>query len=204
MNGYLSTPSAARFIELVQDSQQEGSGNSFRYLEDLLDAFSQVLHEIEWPDTELGSALDWLTADVYELGCGILAETKEERWLAAAVMFRPMFDRSLYTLAVVLNPKFLRKWRACQSPGTNSRPRSLGEEARGIVNRWYTKQAGDKSLMQDILNFNNPASDLIHNASGLSSEIAAQLDRRGQAVVATGNVFRSALSSVLLALQCAE
>ena len=67
MNHYLSTPSAARLFVLIQISQPKESGSGFEYLEDLLDTYSQVLQEIEWPDTDLGLALDWLTADVYEL-----------------------------------------------------------------------------------------------------------------------------------------
>ena len=140
----------------------------------------------------------------FSLGCGILAEASEERWLAAAVIFRPMFDRALYALAVVISPNFLRKWRECQSNDTNSRSRPLIEEARGIVNRWYTEQGGKGSLIQNALDINRVASELIHSISGLSRQIAASPDRRGEIVVAYGEYVRSALSSILTALEYAD
>ena len=73
----------------------EDAGADFRYLDQLLDALSQLVCDTPWPGSDQGEFLDYVARDVYEFACAIRMEAAAGRWTVATSLIRPLQERSV-------------------------------------------------------------------------------------------------------------
>lgn len=181
------------------------AGSGLEYLDQLLEALSQLVSQTGWPESQQGEFLDYVTRDVYEFGLAIRKEAAEKRWSVVAALMRPLHERSEYVLAAAVDSsfheKFLKYLDSQAIKGFTDRPRNMDSEARGTIDRWATTSHGQDGLLEISKSLNKYGSLLLHHGIGLSGVLANNMETRcGLLKMASSRVL-CALANVLLAIQ---
>ena len=180
----------------------EIAGSDFVYLDQLLEALSQLVSDTTWPDSYQGEFLEYVARDVYEFSHAIRTEAAKERWSVVAALMRPLQERSEYTLAAAVDSRFPKRYRkfldSHTDKGFTDRTRNMDSEARGTIDRW-AKCHGQDGLLATSKSLNQFGSLLLHHGIGLSGVSANNVGvRRGLLKMASGRV-QCAMANVLLA-----
>ncbi len=185
-------------------------------LRELQEAYSSVLDETVWPESDQGEFLEYVTQTVQEFITAIQAQAEAGRLTVVMALLRPLQERSEYALAAAIAPEFSRNCLSRMAHETETGPKGrsgpLVQEVRGIINRLETSRgedeavsssAGTEDLLQLGRNLYGIGSGFQHLSIGLS-RLAADNDEllRGLVGMACGRV-QIALRQVLKATQIA-
>ena len=183
----------------------EDAGADFRYLDQLLDALSQLVCDTPWPGSDQGEFLDYVARDVYEFACAIRMEAAAGRWTVATSLLRPLQERSEYALAAAIDSSFRDRYvehiNAQIGKKFTGRSRRLVEFARGAIDRWATGSHGKDGLLEASMTLNKIGSEVLHHAIGFSGE-AEDIMRGCPALLrmASGRV-QCGMANVMLAIK---
>ena len=185
----------------------EDAGADFRYLDQLLDALSQLVRDTPWPGSAQGEFLDYVARDVYEFACAIRMKAAAGRWTAAMSLIRPLQERSEYALAAAVDSGFRAGYIEYMNTQIDekftgrSRQRSLVETARGAINRWAKKSHGKDGLLETSKTLNKIGSEILHHGIGFSGEAEELVEARpGLLRMASGRV-QCGMANVMLAIK---
>ena len=196
------------FDALGAQALPETAGRDFGYLDRLLEALSQLLHDTTWPESDQGEFLDYVTRDVYEFGYAIRTEAAAGRWTVAASLIRPLQERSEYALATAIDPGFRNKYVEYLdtqiSKNFAGRSRQLVQVARGTIDRWAKESEGTDGLLETSISLNKIGSEILHHAIGLSGEAEEIVKARPEILKMLGGRTQCAVAKVLLAIQVIE
>ena len=174
-------------------------------IDHLLALFQFLVEEATWPDTTQGEFLDYLSADVLEIGSSIRNLADSEFWTTAVLLGRPLHERSLFLWAAAIDPAFFdvyhQEMKVRMESDFRKGGRLLVGEARGVINKWEQKRAGTSGLLESNLRVWSTSSQLQHHSIGMS-QLAAQNNEQRKAYAKNAAVtLRSACETLLVSLE---
>ena len=193
------------FDALGAHALPESAGTDFGYIDQLLEALSQLLKDTAWPKSDQGEFLDYVTRDVYEFGYAIRTEAAAGRWTVAASLIRPLQERSEYAVATAIDPSFRDRWleyidkQARQN--FSGKSRQLVQTARGTINRWAKESKGTDGLLETSISLNKIGSEILHHFIGLSGDAEEIAKIRPDVLKMLGGRIQLAVVNILLAIQ---
>ena len=183
----------------------EDVGADFRYLDQLLDALSQLVRDTPWPESAQGEFLDYVTRDVYEFACAIRMEAAVGRWTAAMSLIRPLRERSEYALAAAVDSGFRDRYVEYMKTQIDEkftgRSRQLVETARGAINRWAKKSHGKDGLLETSKTLNKIGSEVLHHGIGFSGEAEEIVEARPWLLKMVSGRVQCGMAYVMLAIK---
>ena len=185
----------------------EDAGADFRYLDQLLDALSQLVRDTPWPGSVQGEFLDYVTRDVYEFACAIRMEAAAGRWTAAMSLIRPLQERSEYALAAAIDSSFRDTYveyintQIDTKFTASSRKRPLVQIARGAINRWAKESHGKDGLLETSITLNKIGSEILHHGIGFSGEAEEIVQARPWLLRMASGRVQCGMAKVMLAIK---
>ena len=185
----------------------EDAGADFRYLDQLLDALSQLVRDTPWPGSVQGEFLDYVTRDVYEFACAIRMEAAAGRWTAAMSLIRPLQERSEYALAAAIDSSFRDTYveyintQIDTNFTASSRKRPLVQIARGAINRWAKESHGKDGLLETSITLNKIGSEILHHGIGFSGEAEEIVQARPWLLRMASGRVQCGMANVMLAIK---
>ena len=179
----------------------ESASSDFIYIDQLLEALSQLIGATTWPESRQGEFLDYVTRDVFEFGLAIREEAVAGRWTVAASLMRPLQERSEFVLAAAIDSEFPNKFieylELQIEDSFTGRPRKLVELARGKIRQWEKTIAKEDVLFKASKDLHSIGSEVQHHAIGLSRESEEVLNARpGLLKMMSGSVHIAVLNVV--------
>ena len=162
----------------------ETDAKGFGYLDQLLEALSQLISETEWPDSDQGRFIRLSIADVHEFSSAIREEIEAGRWTVALSLVRPLQERSHYAHAAGIDPAFVNRYRKRakqlreQDLEDKTTSRLMVEDARGTIRQWVGDSKGEGGPLDVSIALHNSGSELLHHGVFLSFVARHDSDHR--------------------------
>ena len=146
----------------------------FKHLDEMLNAFSQLLNDTSWPESNHGCFLDYMVGDVYETSYAIREEAAAGRWTVALLLMRPLQERVEYALAAAIDASFeetyMKHIKTQIEKQFSGKSRQLDGLARGIINKWEKAADGMTDLLEHGKAFRKTGSEVLYHGMGFSRE----------------------------------